>query len=105
MPVTRMLASERGMRNFQAKRCSWSSRNRGRVNRTQKMMKPSSITLANIDAKPISSRAHPREPPPAEEEHRRQPGEGERGGELADEEHEEPHPRVLGHVPGDQFGL
>src|SRR6202035_1791135 len=42
--------------------------------------------------------AHPRQPPAAKEQHRGEPRERERGGELADEEHEEAHAAVLGHV-------
>ncbi len=98
--------SESGMRNFQANAWSWSSRKRGSVKRTQKMMNPSEHDLGEHDPQadtlpqpgdmpPVG--AHPREPPPAEEEHRGQAGEGEGGGELADEEDQEAQAGVLGH--------
>src|SRR5450759_801308 len=47
MPASKMLASPSGMRNFQAKACSWSSRSRGYVNRTQNMRNATIISLAN----------------------------------------------------------
>src|SRR3954468_17764240 len=45
--VTVIHTSERGIRYFQASFCSWSSRKRGYVNRTQKMTKPTSMILAS----------------------------------------------------------
>src|SRR5581483_3645721 len=45
--VTKMLASESGMRIVHAKRCSWSSRKRGNVNRTKKISPPMIMILAS----------------------------------------------------------
>src|SRR4051794_104839 len=52
IPVSRMLASDTGTRNFQQKLCSWSSRRRGKLNRTQKITKLTSMVLAKITKKP-----------------------------------------------------
>ena len=103
-----------GMRNFQPNFMNWSYRVRGSVPRshTKNHMKTHSLTVNQ-------SRPHqPRRQPAvhdvvqpegrlvAAEEHRRgQGGDREHVDVLAEEEHAEPHPGVLGVESGDQFAL
>src|SRR5690606_7110159 len=54
MAVTTMLAIATGMRTFHAKRCSWSTRNRGKLKRTHMMMKLSRIILVKMISGPAT---------------------------------------------------
>ena len=52
--VAVMFTSAMGMRNFQANRWSWSSRSRGYVKRTKKMIPPKIIILASSTMGPTT---------------------------------------------------
>ena len=99
------------MSNFQAKAWSWSSRNRGYVNRTQKMRNETSMTLANMHGGPehvedVVGRARSRGPhQPPRNSTEAIAGEGEGGGELGHEEEQEAEAGVLDLVAADDLGL
>ena len=96
------------MSHFQARLWSWSSRNRGKVQRNQIMAKTRRKALPRRITGPAYVEhviGNPGQPVSAEEEGDRDCRQGEHVGELGQEEEEEPEAGVLGEIAHHQLGL